>query len=77
MKMPFSWHWHRFWEWADGHLATGLWTWGDHHHNRSDAHGDLADRIEVRRRLKAAPEWNPRLWQRDEDPRSDTRERRP
>ena len=71
MMHVLHWYWHRVFEWADGCLAAWHWDRGNLYHDRSEEHAREADRIR-----DCAREWQPRLWQRGEDPRSDARERR-
>ncbi len=61
-------HWHRFLEWLHQHIALHHYRRGHAHQRRSVKHGKRADLI-------CPPEWNPRLWDRDGDPRADAEER--
>lgn len=70
-------HWHRFLEWLHQLRAQRYFARGRAHHELSLAHRVEADRLRPPAHEDRAREWDPRLWERNGDARSDNRERRP
>lgn len=70
-------HWHRFLEWLHQLRARRHFARGRAHHELALAHRVEADRLRPPSHVDPAREWEPRLWDRDHDPRSDERNRWP
>ena len=68
MKRFLAFHLHHFFEWLHQHVALHHYARGRTHQDRATKHGDDANLIRP-------PEWNPRLWDRDGDSRTDTQKR--
>jgi len=69
-----EWLAHREVAWANARILT-VRNWRERRLADAERLGKAADLICPP--MQAPREWNPRLWDRDHDPRSDTRERRP
>ena len=59
------WHWHRLLEWLHGKLAMFAKGRFDFHWDRAEHHGWHADLLAPLAE-SPPPEWQPRLWERDD-----------